>query len=140
MKHYVRFYSPGTFTAEMTVREVDSWNVEEAKRLAKDIVERHGAKPYGFKFFTDGKPININKSCMYYLGGTIYSLEEVKEKFPKEKILISNMEINNWDHVIENKNSYTAWLPFEEGDILLDMNDWGLEDELFEIDDEKEMV
>lgn len=34
------------------------------------------------------------------LRGKIYSLEQIKEKFPEAKILIENMEINGWDNVV----------------------------------------
>lgn len=125
-KRFVRFYSPGTFVSEMTEKEVKSWDTQEAMRMADDIGERHGATPYGFCFFTRSRGPNdldskITKtSNMYYLGGTIYSLKEVKKEMPKEQILISNMECNGWKHVIVNNNSWQITRPFDkEKDTLL---------------------
>lgn len=40
---------------------------------------------------------------MYYLGGDVLTLEDVKVKMPDEKILISNMENNGHDRIIINK-------------------------------------
>ena len=51
-KHFVTFFSPGTFVSETTEKEIDSWDVEKAKELARSIKERHGATPYGFRFIT----------------------------------------------------------------------------------------
>lgn len=42
-KHFVRFFSPGTFMSETTDREIESWDVEEAIRLSRSVLERHAA-------------------------------------------------------------------------------------------------
>ena len=47
-KHFVTFYSPGTFVAETSCLPIDSWNVDEAREMAHGIKERHGATPWGF--------------------------------------------------------------------------------------------
>jgi hypothetical protein len=58
---------------------------------------------------------------LYYLGGTVETLEEVKARATdKERILISNMEINKWDRVITNTNSWKWTQPLEPDDIVLD--------------------
>lgn len=54
-KHFVKFYSAGSFVAEETVKEIDSWDVNKAIEMSKDITERYGAKPYGFRFITKGR-------------------------------------------------------------------------------------
>ena len=52
-KHFVTYYSPGTFVAETTEEPIDSWDVEVAKKRAKNIKERYGdEKP--FKQDVDG--------------------------------------------------------------------------------------
>ena len=34
-KHFVTFFSPGTFIAESTTKPIESWNIEEAKEMAE---------------------------------------------------------------------------------------------------------
>lgn len=131
-KHFIVFYSPGTFVAEMDEQEIDSWDVDEACNRARNVKQRYGATPYGFKFVTwsrSNKDLDSkvsNKSGMYYLGGQIQTLEELEIKGdPKDRTLISNMKINGWNKVITNTNSYSWTQPFnEEEDMLLD---WEIE-------------
>ncbi len=118
--------SPGTFVSESTTKEVDSWDVNIAKEMAEKISERYNSAPYGFYFSTKSRLETdldskvINKSPMYYLGGTILVLDEIKSRNdPNDRILISNMECNKWDRVIENCNSWKITLPLEKGDIVL---------------------
>jgi hypothetical protein len=116
VRHYVTFYSPGTFVSETTIIQIDSWDVNKAIELSKTIKERHGAIPYGFSFKTvksDGfEKIPVNKSGMYYLGGKILSYDDI-EDIPENKILRSNMRNNNYKYVIENTNSWKVVLPFD---------------------------
>ena len=125
-KHFVIFYSPGTFVSEESSKPIQSWDTKEAIKLAKDIKERHGAAPFGFQFTTrerkedelDSK--EIKRSNMYFLGGKIFTLEDIKQRNdPKDNILISNMECNGWDRVIENNNSWKITQPFEKDSVLL---------------------
>lgn len=51
-KNFVTFFSPGTFVHEETTKEIDNWNVDEARDMARGIVERHGATPFAFQFST----------------------------------------------------------------------------------------
>lgn len=125
-KHFVRFYSPGTFVAETTEREIDSWNIDKAKEMARSCKERHGATPYGFRFVTyERKDNELNSktetSNMYFLGGKIRHIDFIiLENNPEERILISNMKNNGWDRVIENTNSYKITQPLEKDDVVLD--------------------
>lgn len=122
-KHFVTFYSPGTFISEQCCLPIDSWDVDTAIKMSKDIVERHGAKPYCFVFSTRGRDVydldsrEINKSKTYFLGGNVITLEQIQAKNdPKDEILISNMRSNKWDRVIENNNSWRITVPFKDGD------------------------
>jgi len=126
-KHFVVFLSPGTCVAEQTSKEIEEWNVDSAVAMAKKIKERHSATPYGFYFTTYGRGIDdldsrrLNKSNMYYLGGKILTLEDVKaQKDDSNSILISNMEINKFARVIQNTNSWKVTFPLEEDDVVLD--------------------
>ncbi len=129
-KNYVVFYSPGTFFAESTSKEIDSWDTEKAIALSKEITERYGARPYGFRFKTLERDENdasmfpqtkeTKTSGMYFLGGTIYTLEQIKARNdPNDRILIRNMESNGVNRVVENTNSYKTTRLFEDGDTFI---------------------
>ncbi len=125
-QHFVTFYSPGTFVAEQTTKPIDTWDVEGAKCIADDIVERYGATPYAFQFSTRERrdteldSHTVSQSPWYYLGGKVLTLEEVRAQSPDEKILISNMESNGWKRVIKNTNSWSWVQPLEDDDVVLD--------------------
>lgn len=126
-KHFVTFYSPGTFFDESDTREIDSWDANYAQHLARTIFQRHGSRPYGFQFSTRGRGDNdldsteIARSGMYFLGGVIETYDEVfARNDPSERILRGNMESNGWRHILINTNSWKHTSPFVEGDTLLD--------------------
>src|SRR5208337_1301855 len=112
-KHFVTFYSPGTFVSEQTEKPIDSWDIEKAKKMARKIKERYDATPYGFRFSTRSrgdKDLDSKvtaTSPMYYLGGKVETLAEVKARATEEdRILVSNMEINGYERIITNTNSW----------------------------------
>ena len=126
-KHLVEFYSPGTFVSETTEKEIESWDIQTAMSMARTIKERHGAVPYGFCFNTRERKESeldskvIKTSNMYYLGGKVETLKEVKARANEnDRILISNMEGNGWDQIITNDNSWKITLPLEKDDVVLD--------------------
>ena len=130
-RHYVTFLSPGTFVAEDRSLPIDSWDVDRAQEMAADIVERHGARPYGFYFSTRGRTADdldsreLARSPMYYLGGTVRTLDEVRAaNDPSERTLLSNMEGNGYDRVIENRNSWRWTQPFRSDDVVLPTPAW----------------
>lgn len=132
---FVTFYSPGTIVAETTTQPIDSWDVDEAISMSKEIKERHGALPYGFCFTVREKCTEaeldskeVERSHMYYLGGEIVTLKDLKKKNdPADKIRIYNMERNGCDKIITNNNSWkwtqlNSWKwthLLKEGDIIL---------------------
>lgn len=125
-KHFVTFYSPGTFVSETTTKPIDSWNVDAAVAMARKTKERHGATPYGFRFSTKGRTDDeldsheIAHSGMYYLGGTVLTLKDVKDRRDsRDRVLISNMECNHYARVIENCNSWKVTLPLNDDDVVL---------------------
>lgn len=126
-KHFVIFFSPGTFVAEHTERPIERWNIDEAMAMARGITERHGATPYAFQFTTRARNESeldskeIKRSGTYYLGGTILTVEDIKVRNdPRDRILISNMEGNGWSKVVDNRNSWRWIQPLLEGDVVLD--------------------
>lgn len=125
-RHFVTFYSPGTFVAEESTRPIAAWDVVQAKAMAKTIKERHGATPYGFRFTTRGRgSADLDsreqaRSPMYYLGGTVETLAEVEARnAPDEEILRSNMRGNGYDRIIVNTNSWKGTYPLMPDDIVL---------------------
>jgi hypothetical protein len=126
-KHFVTFFSPGTFVAEDTTKPIDSWDVEAAKAMATEITERYGATPYGFRFTTRSRGYEdldskvTATSPMYYLGGKVETLEQVKARATKDdRILVSNMEINGYERIITNDNSWRWTQPLEPDDVVLE--------------------
>lgn len=128
-KHFVTFYSPGTFVCETSEKPIDSWDIETAKNMARKIKERYSATPFGFQFSTRSRAENeldshvSNTSPMYYLGGKVETLEEVKARATeKDRILISNMEGNGWNRIITNDNSWRITQPLYDKDVVLEWN------------------
>jgi hypothetical protein len=128
-KHFVTFYSPGTFIAEDTTLEAPSWDVKWAAEKAREICARHAAKPYGFQFTTRSRgPEDLDSevsatSPLYYLGGKVETLAEVKARAtPDDSILVSNMECNGFDRIITNNNSWRWTQPLRDTDVVLDWN------------------
>lgn len=126
--HFVHFLSPGTFVEEQTSKPIESWDVEAAVKMARDIHERHGAVPYGFRFSTrergaeDLDSKETARSATYYLGGEVRTLAEVEAAaLPSERILRDNMRINQWDLVVTNRNSWSWTQPLLPGDVVLDV-------------------
>lgn len=128
--HFVTFFSPGTFVSEYTTKPIKSRNTKLAAQMAREIKERHGATPYGFRFETRIKFIaaritaespSVKTSKMFYLGGCVRSSAKVLAgKHPTEKILRENVKSNKYPAIIVNRNSYEIACPFLKGDVLLD--------------------
>ena len=58
-------------------------------------------------------------SGVYYLGGRILTLADVKREMPKETTLISNMECNGYKRVVVNDNSWRTVQHLRDGDTVL---------------------
>jgi hypothetical protein len=125
-QHFVTFYSPGTFTAETTTKPIDAWNVDDAVAMAALITERHGAKPYGFRFTTRGREAHeldskeIATGPMHYIGGKVETLEEIRARHnPDERILLSNMECNGWSRVWTTTEGWRWTQPLKDDDVVI---------------------
>lgn len=122
--NFVEFYSPGTFVAESTIKPIESWDVEKAVEMSGSIIERYGARPYAFRFIKRAREDSdldskiVDKSCLYYLGGVVETIEQISKRGDKkDKILLSNMQCNGWRKVIRTSSGWT--LPLEYGDTVL---------------------
>lgn len=127
-QHFVEFLSPGTFVAEQTFLPIDAWDIERAKEMSRDIKERHGATPFGFRFKTRSRgPDDLDSkvtatSPTYFLGGEVRTLEDVeRDNLDGEEILRSNMRCNDWDRIITNCNSWKWTQPLNPEDVVLEM-------------------
>lgn len=119
IEHYVEFYYPGFLFCETESKKVKERDFTKIK-LPKGC--------YGFRFYDIAsekkKEIaltshRLNISGMFFTG-EIWSLQDVKEKLPDSKILISNMECNGWDKVVKTRMG--NMLPFEKDDVLLEVS------------------
>lgn len=134
--HAVEFYSPGTFLAETRQLAMPSWDTKHAVELAPEIVERHGARPFGFRFLTvlvhepvpDGRggtmevqSKTVAKSGIHYLGGEVLSYDDwLRAGEPENSVLMSNMRCNGYPYSIVNYNSYRHTSLFNEEDVVVD--------------------
>ena len=125
-KDFVTFYSPGTFVAEMTTKQVPSWSIPKALKLMTDVKERHGAVPYGFRFTTkkrglrDFEPKEVARSGMYYVNCRVETLDELTKRCdPTESTLLENMKRNGWDRIVTSKTGWKWTQPLHEGDTVL---------------------
>jgi len=124
--HTVTFYSPGTFVSETTKVEISEWDVDTALRLAFGITERHGARPYAFRFATetvglDAPATETARSPLHFIGGRVRTLAEVEaDNLPGEEVLRWNMKHNGIARVIETNTSYKHTSELKDDDIVLD--------------------
>jgi hypothetical protein len=125
-KHFVTFYSPGTFVAEETTQPIEAWSTALALDMAAGITERHNAKPYGFRFTSrtrgehDLNSKETARSPMHYFGVKVETLAEIEaRRDPGDDILIRNMRNNEWSRVVTMVNGWKAALPLRDGDIVL---------------------
>lgn len=104
--------------------------------MATEIVERHGARPYAFRFETrlGADPISdgeggtlevisktVARSGRYFINGRLRTLDDVvRDKKSDESILRSNMECNGYPIVCETRNGYLSTHPFEADDYVVD--------------------
>lgn len=124
--HFVTFYSPGTFVAEGTTKPINSWDVDTAVAMSATITERHGAKPYGFRFTTRGREDDeldskvIATSPMYYIGGRVETREEVEARNdPSEEILRSNMRCNGYTRIWTTTEGWKWTQPLNDEDVVI---------------------
>jgi len=127
-KHFVTFYSPGTFVAETTEKPIDAWDIKQATEMARSVLERYNAAPYGFRFSTRSRgPEDLDSrvtatSPFYWLGGTVETQADVEARATdKERILLSNMRSAGPDaKIITNTNSWRWTSLLGETDVVLD--------------------
>lgn len=125
-KHFVTFYSPGTFVSETTKKPIETWDVDLAVAMMTDIEERYDARPYGFRFSTfarsdeDLDSKEVAASPMHYVGGKVETIDEVRQRRdPSERILLSNMECNGWSRVWSTTHGWKWTQPLRDEDVVV---------------------
>lgn len=134
-QHSVTFYSPGTFVSESTTKPIGEWETEQAMKMAGDVSERYGAKPFGFRFHThivsgdvpDGEggalkvqPREVAASSMHHINATVETFDDVEARGDeKESIMRSNMRCNGYPLVAITTNSFKSTQPFGVDDVLV---------------------
>lgn len=125
-KHFVTYYSPGSFVAEQSVKPIDSWSVEDAVAMSAMIEERYGARPYGFRFSTRARADHeldskeVATSPMHYIGGKVETYDEVVARnSPDETILRDNMRINKYDRIWTSTEGWKWTQPLQVGDVVI---------------------
>jgi len=121
-KTFVEFKYPGSFFSETSSKEVDDrdpGNVEVpegafAFTFYDQIVGT--AKSCGKDHRVNSLP--FNRSGVFYCGGEVLSLAQVKALPGDHSILVGNMERNKWEHVIKCRTG--NFQPFENGDVFLE--------------------
>jgi len=128
-QHYVTFYSPGTFVPEFTEKPIDSWDIETACRMATEIVERYGARPYAFRFKTrsrgesDFEPSLQSFSPTHFINCRVETREEIESRnLPDERILVANLRFGNIARVAVPKSGWKTVVPIRDEDVIVDFD------------------
>lgn len=135
-EEFVVFESPGTLFSESTSRPIARRDPALALRMSSEIVERHGARPYAFRFETritadpvpDGEggtlrvePRTVDQSGRYFIGGRVESFSEVEARCdPAEDILRGNMRGNGMWFVWRSTSGHRSTMEFGERDVTVD--------------------
>ena len=123
VEHWVEYRFPGTLFSETSTKQLNGPD------LASEAHKNFPRNAFGFQLFDvrvrkgkleDGEKITqrdrINKDTMYFPGGKVYSVNDIKALSGDHRVLISNMEGNGWTHVV--KTCQGNWQPFDRGVIL----------------------
>lgn len=127
-KHYVTFFNPdANFNKEIT-NEVLSWDVKFAKHRARALV-KIGATPYGFYFTERAYSSNdltsreIKRSSTHWLGGTVWTLAEIKTRGDIAATNYANFLTGGRDNakglVVFNAATWKFPQPLSEDDVFV---------------------
>lgn len=126
-KHFVEYLSPGTFVSEVSNREVASWSVPDAIKMMGEIVERHGARPYGFRFYTmsrgedDLNASRTARSHIYFVNCDVLTAEEIlADDDPRFATMRANVLGNGIKRVARTRHGWLAHLPMSDRDEVIE--------------------
>jgi hypothetical protein len=121
LKLYARYLTPGIIMSEESVKEVEGVSDAIAMAPGNAFCFQTFRLPevdfeYDAKRFVV-KPIPQEESDRYYLGGEVFTIEQVRaqiDRLDQTGALLSNMESNGWSKVIKCRTG--NFQPLEEGD------------------------
>jgi hypothetical protein len=115
---YIEWMHPGSFVSESTTEKVKN----------RDIPNVFPKTAYAFRFFdmtevvsNEGESLKgsaRNHSGFYYIGGVSLTIEDVKRLHPDKRILISNMENNNWNRIVMTR--FNQAMPLNNDDTIIE--------------------
>jgi hypothetical protein len=115
---YIEYLIAGGFFSESSVSEVAD----------KSTPEKFPYGCFAFRFFEktkvktgDGETLygsQKNLTGWHFLPGEVLTLEDAKTKYPDKKMVIQNMENNNYSRVI--KTMFGQFIPMQEEDTVLE--------------------
>jgi hypothetical protein len=115
-------YMPGSFMDESSTVEVNGRTIEQIARTAdisvfavRTFKVLEGTAQVGDKT-VKVRSERFDVSPQAFVGGDVFTLEEVKTQFPQHSTLISNMEGNGWNRVIRARTG--NWKPYEGEAVL----------------------
>lgn len=128
-KHRAKYWLPGSFFSEDESRELPERTIEAAVAAAPEYA-------FAFKFYDTAildfefdaglwrvLPIPQNESGKHYIGGTVYTMDELRD------LAYAEGKPGSYDILISNVRQYDGkaircrtgnWQPFEDGDVLVD--------------------
>ena len=125
---FVTFYSLGHLFPHKVTMTIDCWNVDLALEMLPTLAEKQRARIYGFYFSTRRRGPEeldssiVSESAIYYLNGTIRTLEELERRNdPSAAILRENMRRNGYTKIVESKiGGYQRTSFLEKDDVVLE--------------------
>lgn len=121
IEHRATYYIPGTLFPETVTKKLDARSVDEAVSKAPssaycfELFDVLPPPDLGPEFSVTSKP--LNKSARFFIGGKLFTVEEVEREYPELGILASNMRCNDYKVVIRCRTG--NWQPFQMEDTLL---------------------
>lgn len=129
-QHYVEFQSPGTFLSEVSRKKIDAWDTTTAIEMMREVKERYGARPYGFRFLTFGRGPNdldsreIARSHFYYVNCDVLTAEEIlADDDPNYQIMRSNVRSNGTKRVARTRSGWLGHYPMCDDDQMIEAPD-----------------
>ena len=123
MHHRVTYYFPGSLFSEESTRTIDHRDPARAADDAPDgafcftLHDVEETPDLGPDFTVIPKP--KNKTGRYYIGGEVFTVEQVEALDGDHDILAANMRCNGYEQVVRCRTG--NWQPLEADDVVLEI-------------------